>query len=271
VTAGTREPAPAAIDLARYPIDRLDLAEGRALVERCRADLARSGITQLPGFLRPEAVAAWSREALRCGAGAYHMDHEGTQFVADESALPADDPRRYRIRTALRFVPGDEVPRESPLWAVYAWPPLLDFVRRALSRDALYRAKDALNSVNYLVYHDGDEQDWHFDEQDFSVTILLQASPGSGFEFVPDLRDAHGQDLPGMRAAQAGTHPRLVRPTASPGTLSLFEGRYHYHRATRVRGDRERLVALFQFDDHPDDPDPEESRELNRIFYGRPG
>jgi hypothetical protein len=267
--------APAAIDLERYPLDRLDDAPGRALVERCRADLARCGLTQLPGFLRPEAVAAWAREALRCGEGAFHMEHmfrygEGMPYLADESALPPDDPRRYRIRTALRFVPGDEVPRDSALWALYAWPPMLELVRQALGREALYRAKDALNSVNYLVYRDGDEQDWHFDEHDFSVTILLRAPAGAGFEFVPDLRSERGEDLAGMREAQAGTHPRLVRPRAEPGTLSLFEGRYHYHRATRVHGERERLLALLQFDDRPVDPDPEGNRELNRLFYGRP-
>jgi hypothetical protein len=265
---------PTAIDLARYPLDRLDAADGCALVERCRADLARTGLTRLPGFLRPEAVAAWSREALACGEGAFHMDHwfaygEGMPHPVDESALPPDDPRRYRIRTALRFVPGDEVPRESALWALYEWPPMLEFVRRALSREALYRAQDALNSVNYLVYRDGDEQDWHFDEQDFSVTILLQASAVGGFEFVPYLRDARGEDLTGMREAQAGTHPRLVRPRSAPGTLSLFEGRCHYHRATRVHGDRERLVALLQFDDRPG-ADPASYRELNTLFYGRP-
>ena len=268
-------PAPDAVDLQRYPLDRLDEAPGRELVERCRAALARDGLAQLPGFLRPEAVESCAREALRCGEGAYHMDRmfrygEGMPYLRDESTLAPDDPRLYRIRTALRFVPGDEVPSGSPLWALYEWPPMLDFVRRALGRQALYRAPDALNSVNYLVYADGDEQDWHFDEHDFSVTILLQASAGAGFEFVPHLRHADGEDLEGMRRAQTGSHPGLVRPPASPGTLSLFEGRYHYHRATRVQGERERLLALLQYGDRPEDPDEQSVRELNRLFYGRP-
>jgi hypothetical protein len=244
-------------------------------VERCRAALARDGLARLPGFLRPGAVESWAREALRCGEGAFHMERmfrygEGTPYLLDESSLAPDDPRLYRIRTALRFVPGDEVPSGSLLWALYAWPPMHDFLRRALGREALYRAPDALNSVNYLVYADGDEQDWHFDEQDFSVTILLQASAGAGFEFVPHLRTPGGEDLEGMRRAQTGAHPGLIRPSAAPGTLSLFEGRYHYHRATRVRGECKRLVALFQYGDRPEDPDVPGLRELNRLFYGRP-
>ncbi len=263
-------PAPDAIDLERYPLDRLDGAPGRELLERCRAALARDGLAQLPGFLRPDVVESCAREALRCGEGAYHMDHEGTPYLPDGSTLTPDDPRLYRVRTALRFVPGDEIPSDSLLWALYEWRPMLDFVRRALERDVLYRASDALNSVNYLVYADGDEQDWHFDEHDFSATILLQASAGAGFEFVPHLRHDGGEDLEGMRRAQAGTHPGLVRPPDSPGTLSLFEGRCHYHRATRVRGEPERLLALLQYGDRPDDPDEPSARELNRLFYGRP-
>jgi hypothetical protein len=197
-------------------------------------------------------------------------DGEGMPHRPDESTLAPDDPRRYRIRTALRFVPGDEIPSGSLLWALYGWPQFLDFVREALGREVLYRAPDALNSVNYLVYADGDEQDWHFDEHDFSVTILLQPSPGAGFEFVPHLRGEAGEDLDGMRRAQTGTHPRLVRPASAPGTLSLFEGRCHYHRATPVREGRQRLLALFQYGDRLEDADAPEFRELNRLFYGRP-
>ena len=268
--------APDAIDLERYPLDRLDQqARGRELLERCRADLEGDGLAQLPGFLRPEAALRCAGEALRCGESAYHMHHvfrygEGMPYQPDASRLAPGDPRLYPIRTALRFVPGDEVPSGSLLWALYAWPPMLDFVRRALGREALHRAPDAMNSVNYLVYADGDEQDWHFDEHDFSVTILLQASEGAAFEFVPRLRDERGEDLEGMRRAQAGAHPGLVRPPNAPGTLSLFEGRYHYHRATRVQGGRERLLALFQYSDRPGYPDAESARELNRLFYGRP-
>jgi len=264
-----------AIDLERYPIDRLDAPAGAAVLSRCRASLAESGLAVLPGFLRPEAVRACAGEALRCGEGAYHLDRmfrfgEGVSYAPDESTLAPDDPRLHRIRTALRFVPGDEIPVSSLLWRLYRWNPLLEFVRRALARDSLFRSPDALNSINYLVYRRGDEQDWHFDEHDFSVTILLQASEGAGFEFVPGLRDEERVDLEGLRLAQAGTHPDLRHPVAAPGTLSLFEGRYHYHRATRVACERERLLALLQFGDRPDEPDPEGARELNRLFYGRP-
>ncbi len=44
------------VDLERYPIDDLDGPAGRALVARCRAELAAVGACDLPGFLERRAI-----------------------------------------------------------------------------------------------------------------------------------------------------------------------------------------------------------------------
>ena len=44
-------------DLTRHPIDDLDGAQGRALVARCRDELAASGASELSDFLLPDATA----------------------------------------------------------------------------------------------------------------------------------------------------------------------------------------------------------------------
>lgn len=265
---------PSTIDVERYPLHKLDAEAGRNLVEQCRRDVVENSLCQLPGFLKASTVKTAAAEALRCGESAYHMSNEftygeGMPYAIDPDVLPKDDPRRYRIRTKLRFVASDEIPSNSLLLALYRWEPMLQFVSRVFQCEPLYRASDKLNGLNYLVYENDDEQDWHFDEQDFSVTILLQSAEQGGFEFVPNLRGADGEDLDGMRLAQQGEHPKLVRPKSETGTLSLFEGRYNYHRATRVVGPRKRLMALLQYYDEPYDPMDSETVELNRMFYGR--
>ena len=45
------------LDLDRYPLDRLDSPEARALVARCQADLAADGMFNLDGLLKPGALA----------------------------------------------------------------------------------------------------------------------------------------------------------------------------------------------------------------------
>ncbi|MCZ6720139.1 MAG: hypothetical protein O7A65_01190 [Proteobacteria bacterium] len=265
---------PSAVDLERYPLDRLTDPAGAALVCRCQDEIAQAGICLLPGFLKPEALTAIAREALACGGTAYHMEHifaygEGMPDAVDPESLAADDPRRYPIHTALQFVANDEIPQASLMRQVYEWERMLEFVRRVFRRGRLYRGSDRLNGLNYTVMGEGDEQDWHFDEHDFSVTVMLeQGAAGGLFEFVPRLRGPDGEDLGGLRKAIDGTHEGLIRLSPAPGTLSLFEGRYNYHRATKVKGGRKRLLALLQYVEEPW-ADDEAADAMNRLFFGR--
>ena len=45
------------LDLDRFPLDRLESAAGRALVARCRAELATGGLCNLEGLVRPVVLA----------------------------------------------------------------------------------------------------------------------------------------------------------------------------------------------------------------------
>ena len=44
------------LDLDRYPLDKPGTPEWHALVARCRADLAKDGMFNLEGLVRPEAL-----------------------------------------------------------------------------------------------------------------------------------------------------------------------------------------------------------------------
>jgi hypothetical protein len=44
-------------DLGTYPIHDLGSEQGRALIARCRQEPTDTGVCNLPGFIRPEAVA----------------------------------------------------------------------------------------------------------------------------------------------------------------------------------------------------------------------
>ena len=45
-----------ALDLDRFPLQDLESAAGKALVARCRQDLAERGLTNLEGLIRPPAT-----------------------------------------------------------------------------------------------------------------------------------------------------------------------------------------------------------------------
>ena len=88
------------IDLDRYPIDRLDSPAGQHLVARCGRELAAIGASDVEGFMRPAAVACVVDWAMTAMPDAYWTDTEhNIYFTAEDPDLPADDPRRTRVRS----------------------------------------------------------------------------------------------------------------------------------------------------------------------------
>ena len=99
---------------------------------------------------------------------------------------------------------------------------------------------------------DGDRHGWHFDENDFVVSLLLQEPEfGGRFEVLPNARTDAGIDFDLCAAALAGTAPDVLRPPLRAGTLSIFRGQRSLHRVSPVEGPRRRLIALFSYDRRP--------------------
>jgi hypothetical protein len=102
------------IDLERYRIDRLDSPAGQDLVARCGRELAATGASDLEGFVRPAAVASVVDWAMTAMPDAYWTDTEhNVYFIADDPDLPADDPRRTRVRSVKGGLAYDQIPSGS--------------------------------------------------------------------------------------------------------------------------------------------------------------
>ncbi len=257
------------VDLDRYPIDRLDEEGGRTLLERARAALRAVGACDLPGFLRPEAISAAVESAASVGHRAYRTEqtHDIEFSGLTPESLPADDPRRIRIRSAKQGTALDHIPADSPVRTLYESPALLDFVGAALDVDPIFRSDDPLGALNYMYFQPGDELGWHFDNADFVVTLLLQAPEGGGvFEFAPMLRSEDDRNDDGVRALLAGDRTPVRTMSGEPGTLALFRGHWSPHRVTPVEGSRMRINAVLCYGRTPRQ---RLGQETYRLFYGR--
>ena len=242
------------VDLARYPIDRPDSPEGRALVDTCRAQLAENSCANLTGFLRPEALAAMKEEALALEGMAYRQDgRRNAYFTLDDPALAQDDPRRRYWHYRMNQLAGDAIPAGTGCRALFEWAALTEFFRRILGYAALYPMADEFQNLNLIYLHAGHHQPWHYDQGEFAVTLLLQAAQeGGDFEFVPAIRSEEDENLEGVAAAIDGRHPGLVRPARDAGTLTVFRGMYALHRVSEVAGERQRITAVLSYDGRPD-------------------
>ncbi len=244
--------APDLIDIDRYPVDRLDAPDGRALVERCREQLRRAGACELPGFVRPAVVAELAREATALAPLAHHHEGKATPYLElPDASWPEDHPRKAWNPFSLAALAYDRIPAESALHLLYDWDPLKTFVAAALGKTELFRYADPLGALSLNVMEDGDECEWHFDQADFVVSIALQdAETGGDFLYAPLVRSPGDENYAGVAQVLAGeTEPTRIPMT--PGTLLLFEGRHSIHCVSPTAGPTPRLVALLAYDTKP--------------------
>ncbi len=159
------------------------------------------------------------------------------------------------------------IPSGAPIRRLYESDDLTSFIAGVLGKPVLYRSADPLDALEIAIFDDGDELGWHFDNSEFSVTVMYQESEAGGhFEYHPWLRDEHDENYPGVRKVLLGTSDGVVTLPGRPGTLAVFRGQHALHRVTPVSGPRPRINSVLTYGEHP-------GMTLNRLtqelFYGR--
>jgi hypothetical protein len=223
----------------------------------------------LPGFLREEVLAPLCAECESLAELGHFSEVRGTPWIdLPDVSLPEGHPRRTLLRTALTAVAYDRFARGSWLRALYEWDALMEFVRRMLGRERLFRYADPLGALNLAVMRDGDELAWHYDQTDFVVSLAIQSSEGGGaFEVAPSIRSDADECYAAVAKVLRSEPDAGVRVVPmTPGTLMLFEGRRSLHRVSPVQGARARHVALLAYDTRPG---TDSSPLLKRVRYGR--
>lgn len=241
------------LDLETYPLDRPESPGYAALVAECRARLAADGMFELPGFLRPDATRA-AAEAARPAMARESYRHarlHNVYFRDTVDGLSDDHPAMAKVETVNHTLCADQL-TGNPVIAVYDWPPFARFLAAVMGKEALYPMADPMARVNIQASRDGEALNWHFDRSEFTTTILLQApEEGGELEYRKDLRGAGDPNFAGVSAVLRGEDPEVRRVKLKEGALNVFRGVDTLHRVVRVKGQTERMVAIFSFFDRP--------------------
>jgi 2OG-Fe(II) oxygenase superfamily len=256
------------LDLDAYPLDRPEESAYAALVEDCRADLARDGMFNLGGFLRPDAAARAAAEVMpQMAEGSYHhRRRHNIYFRREIPGLAPCHPALTQFETSNRTVCADRIP-ESIVVRVYEWAPLRRFLAATMGKDELHLMADPLARANVMAYGAGEALNWHFDRSEFTTTLLLQAPEAGGdFEYRTDLRSDEDPNYEGVARLLRGEDEQVRTLRLSAGTLNVFQGKNTAHRVTPVRGARDRMIAVFSYYERPGVTFSEEERIG---FYGR--
>ena len=259
------------LDLERHPLDGLDTPAGEALVARCRSDLARNGMFNLEGLIRPAALpraVAGLRPVLDSAAFEHKRSHN-IYFRKDIAGLAPDHPTLRQVTTINHTICADQMPADTLVLQIYEWPALAAFLAATMGKPRLYTMADPLARVNVMEYRAGEALNWHFDRSEFTTTLLLQAPEAGGvFEYRSDLRTESNPNYAGVAALIEGRDPQLKTQPLAAGTLNVFRGKNTAHRVTPIEGKIPRVIAVFSYYEQPGVMfTPEERTD----FYGRAG
>ena len=256
------------VDLDLYPIDDPASPAYRDLVRTCQAQLRDQGLAQLAGFLTPAAVSEMLGLAGELAGQAWASDQAHTVYFepADDSAGP-DHPRALLQRSAKKAIAFDQIPGDAAVRRLYESDDLTRFIADVLGKPALYRSADPLDALEIAIFDDGDELGWHFDNSEFSVTVMYQQPEACGhFDYYPALRSGHDQNYPAVRRVLRDDCDGVTRLATSPGTLAVFRGQHALHRVTPVSGPRPRVNSVLTYGEHPG---MKLSKLTQELFYGR--
>lgn len=242
------------INHERYPIDLADDPRRQTAVEQVRAELATDGCAVIRDFFSEAGLAALVDEAEARKPQAYYSPSKYNNVYLNDGNpdLPLDHPLNVRMPRNNGFVTSDLFGEETSARRLYYWEPLKRFLADCLGKDELHIYEDPVSNMIVNVGKPGQEFNWHFDTNEFTITMLLQpASSGGIFEYIPGLRSVDDERYADVGRVLGGDRTRVRQLELNAGDLQFFLGRFSLHRVTQNTGDGDRLVLIMSFADAP--------------------
>ena len=255
------------IDLNRYPIEKI--GSGReALIKESNLAIQDEGCVVLKGFVKQERIRELVDECDRVEKhGHRNFTRTNPYFLNDREDLPTTHPLRRFYDRSNAFVPADNLAGDSILRAIFDWPAFSPFIKEVLGEEKFFPYADPLADVTVNLAEEGGGFPWHFDTNNYTVTLAIQnAENGGDFEYSPMVRSLTDENYEVVEKVLDGDKTLIQTLHLEPGDLQIFKGRYSLHRVAPLSGARKRYVAIFSYVAEPGMvSSPQRAKEL----YGR--
>ena len=194
-------------------------------------------------------------------------DNHNPYFSKDDENLSKDHPKRIFSFRESGYINSDDLEKDSDLNAIYESDEMLKFVSDSLGVFPLYKWADPLGKNPYSIMHKDHYFPWHFDGNEFTLSILVQkAEKGGLFEYSPDLRNVEDENFNGVTKVLRGERETVKSLDLKPGDLQIFKGRFSMHRVTKIEGKTSRYIALPTY---VKDPYRVNKPEHSKQVYGK--
>ena len=236
------------IDLDKFPIHEPQSSKYQKIVKEAREALDYDGCYVLKSIVNSEAIKDMQDEASSIESLAHYTSNKvNVYFSKDDPSYPKDHPRRFFMERSNGFVSGDKFPENSKIKDLYYSEILKNFIADCLEVK-MYHYADPLASLTINVNKPGDRFSWHYDTNEFTVTMLVQdCDKGGIFQYVPNIRNKDDECYDEVQKLLHGDTSKIKEIKLNEGDLQLFKGRYALHRATRAEGNRTRNLVVFTY------------------------
>jgi len=236
------------------PIDELDSPLRQQAIDRIKAELDLQGCAVIPNFLSVVGLQALLDEALARKDKAYYSPQKMCNvYLGDgDESLPENHARNTFMPRTNGFVTADLFRKDSVSRSLYDWEPLRQFLAECLGKDQLFIYDDPISNMIVNVARPGQQFNWHFDTNEFTITMLLRpADDGGFFEYLPGLRSADDECYDDVKKVLDGDRSGVKRLKLNAGDLQFFLGRFSLHQVTENIGQTDRLLLIMSFTEKP--------------------
>ena len=229
--------------------------------------LESEGILIFNSFINRKGLINLQKEASDLKYLSYKSSSEYNVYVSEyDNSFPDDSPRNRIMSTSKKCVPNDLIPNDSILQTLYNSKAIRSFFMDLLNKKELFPYSDPLSSININYYDKGDALGWHFDNSDFTITLLIKnCEKGGIYEFFNDMRYKDGKEDYNFVEKILDKKVTGTKVDSFEGDLMIFKGNKSIHQVTAVEKG-ERILVTFNYNEVEGIPLSEESR---KTFFGR--
>lgn len=229
--------------------------------------LKKEGILVFKSFIGFNGLSLLQKEANDLKKFSYEISSQYNVYVSEyDNSFKANSSRNRLMSSSKKCIPNDLLPKNSILQRIYDSKIIRTFFKDLLNKRNLYPYSDPLSSININYYDKGDALGWHFDNSDFTITLLIKnCKKGGVYEFFNDIRYRDGQEDYEYVERILDNKVSGTRVDCSEGDLMIFNGNKSIHQVTPVE-EGERILITFNYNETQGIPLSEKSR---MTFFGR--
>jgi hypothetical protein len=237
------------VDLERFPLHQPDGEAYATRIAEARDSLATDGCCVLPGFIKREVLAELAAESSDLASHAHFAGSRATVYGKNpDETQPAGHALREEVHRDNGFVAGDNIGATTHIRQLYHATSFRNFVGACVSFDEIHEFADPLAQLVVNVVRPGKGHGWHFDSNEFIVTLVTQPPEAGGrFEYCPQIRTPQQENHESVSEVLAGDSDLVKGLDLRAGDLQIFFGKLSLHRVTPVEGGLDRHTVIFAY------------------------